>query len=28
VYRDGFHHPYTVEGIAKFIDYWDQTLYE
>jgi transaldolase len=28
VYKDGFHHPYTVEGIGKFIDYWDKTQYE
>jgi len=28
VYRDGFHHPYTQEGIQKFISFWDQSSYE
>jgi transaldolase len=28
VYKDGFHHPYTLEGIGKFISFWDQTQYE
>lgn len=28
VYRDGVHHPYTTEGIGKFISFWDQTQYE
>jgi transaldolase len=28
VYQDGFHHPYTLEGIGKFTDFWDQTQYE
>ncbi|MFA9406941.1 MAG: transaldolase family protein [Anaerolineales bacterium] len=28
VYKDGFHHPYTIEGIGKFTDFWDQTSYE
>jgi transaldolase len=28
VYKDGFHHPYTQEGIGKFISFWDQTQYE
>jgi transaldolase len=28
VYQDGFHHPYTTEGIGKFISFWDQTQYE
>jgi len=28
VYKDGFHHPYTIEGIRKFTDFWDQTSYE
>jgi transaldolase len=28
VYKDGFHHPYTTEGIGKFIDFWDKTQYE
>jgi len=28
VYKDGFHHPYTMEGIGKFVDFWDQTQYE
>ena len=28
VYKDGFHHPYTVEGIGKFSHFWDQTTYE
>jgi transaldolase len=28
VYRDGLHHPYTPEGIGKFISFWDQTDYD
>ena len=28
VYQEGFHHPYTTEGIGKFISFWDQTQYE
>jgi len=28
VYKDGFHHPYTIDGINKFISFWDQTQYE
>jgi transaldolase len=28
VYQDGFHHPYTKEGIQKFSSFWDQTQYE
>jgi transaldolase len=28
VYKDGFHHPYTPEGIGKFASFWDQTSYE
>lgn len=28
VYQEGFHHPYTTEGIGKFINFWDQTQYE
>jgi transaldolase len=28
VYKDGFHHPYTMEGIGKFTNFWDQTQYE
>ena len=28
VYKDGFHHPYTSEGIRKFVGFWDQSLYE
>ena len=28
VYQDGFHHPYTQEGIQKFTSFWDQTPYE
>ena len=28
VYQDGFHHPYTQEGIQKFISFWDKTQYE
>jgi len=28
VYKDGFHHPYTTEGIGKFISFWDQSAYE
>lgn len=28
VYQEGFHHPYTREGIEKFASFWDQTPYE
>jgi transaldolase len=28
VYQEGFHHPYTTEGIGKFISFWDQTEYD
>jgi transaldolase len=28
VYKSGFHHPYTQEGIGKFINFWDQTEYD
>jgi transaldolase len=28
VYQGGFHHPYTTEGIGKFVSFWDQTQYE
>jgi len=28
VYKDGFHHPYTIDGIGKFTKFWDQTSYE
>jgi transaldolase len=28
VYQEGFHHPYTVEGIQKFTKFWDETPYE
>ena len=28
VYKDGLHHPYSPEGIGKFIHFWDQTDYE
>jgi transaldolase len=28
VYQDGFHHPFTQEGIEKFISFWDKTPYE
>ncbi|MCP4167402.1 MAG: transaldolase [Chloroflexi bacterium] len=28
VYQTGFDHPYTRDGIQKFSDFWDQTLYE
>ena len=28
VYQAGFHHPYTQEGIQKFISFWDQSSYE
>jgi transaldolase len=28
VYQDGFHHPFTQEGIQKFTSFWDQTPYE
>jgi len=28
VYQEGFHHPYTTEGIGKFISFWDQTQYK
>ncbi len=28
VYKDAFDHPYTHDGIKKFISFWDQTKYE
>jgi transaldolase len=28
VYKEGFQHPYTQEGIQKFTNFWDQTQYE
>ncbi len=28
VYREGFLHPYTREGIEKFTQFWDKTQYE
>jgi len=28
VYQDGFHHPYTQEGIQKFSSFWDKTEYD
>ena len=28
VYRDAVYHPYTRDGIEKFIGFWDQTSYE
>ncbi|NUQ38297.1 MAG: transaldolase [Caldilineales bacterium] len=28
VYTEGFDHPYTRDGIQKFIGFWDQTRYE
>ena len=28
VYQEGFHHPYTQEGIQKFTQFWDKTKYE
>jgi transaldolase len=28
VYREGFHHPFTQEGIQKFSEFWDKTPYE
>ena len=28
VYQSGFHHPFTTEGIGKFINFWDQTQYK
>ena len=28
VYQEGIHHPYTQEGIQKFISFWDQTQYD
>jgi len=28
VYKDAFRHPYTAEGLQKFISFWDQTTYE
>jgi transaldolase len=28
VYQEGFQHPYTQEGIQKFVNFWDQTQYE
>jgi len=27
VYQEGFQHPYTQEGIQKFIQFWDKTPY-
>lgn len=28
VYQEGFQHPYTQDGIQKFIRFWDNTPYE
>jgi transaldolase len=28
VFQAGFDHPYTRDGIQKFIDFWDKTPYE
>lgn len=28
VYRESVYHPYTREGIEKFITFWDETAYE
>ena len=28
VYQEGFHHPFTDEGIRKFTQFWDATPYE
>ncbi|MFL7870724.1 MAG: transaldolase family protein [Anaerolineales bacterium] len=28
VYQEGFQHPYTQEGIQKFVSFWDKTQYE
>jgi transaldolase len=28
VYRTAFEHPYTMDGIRKFTDFWDKTPYE
>lgn len=28
VYQEGVQHPYTQDGIQKFISFWDQTQYE
>lgn len=28
VYKDAFKHPYTDEGLKKFISFWDKTTYE
>jgi transaldolase len=28
VYQDAFKHPYTDDGLQKFISFWDQTTYE
>jgi transaldolase len=28
VYKDAVYHPYTRDGIEKFIGFWDQTQYE
>jgi transaldolase len=28
VYKDGFDHPYTHDGIKKFTSFWDETDYE
>jgi transaldolase len=28
VYKEGFGHPYTSMGLAKFAEFWDKTTYE
>ncbi len=28
VYQEGFQHPYTLDGIQKFCQFWDATPYE
>jgi transaldolase len=28
VYQTGFEHPYTADGIKKFVSFWDQSVYE
>jgi transaldolase len=28
VYQEGVQHPYTVDGIQRFTQFWDKTQYE
>ncbi len=28
VYQTGFEHPYTADGIKKFVGFWDESVYE